>query len=96
MKAGETLFEVIERAGGVTDRAFPSGAVFSRENLRLKEEEQRDRRLPNSSLISPMQRFPPQIVRKSPNPMAANAMLKFACVIHNLKAVWSSTYKNIR
>ncbi|MEC8013965.1 MAG: SLBB domain-containing protein [Verrucomicrobiota bacterium] len=43
MKAGETLFEVIERAGGVTDRAFPSGAVFSRENLRLKEEEQRDR-----------------------------------------------------
>ena len=43
MKAGESLFEVIERAGGVTDRAFPSGAVFSRENLRLKEEEQRDR-----------------------------------------------------
>ena len=27
----------------MTDRAFPSGAVFSRENLRLKEEEQRDR-----------------------------------------------------
>ena len=43
MKAGETLFEVLERAGGLTDRAFPSGAVFSRENLRIKEEEQRDR-----------------------------------------------------
>ncbi len=43
IKLGETLFDVIQRAGGLTDRAFPSGAVFSRENLRLKEEEQRDR-----------------------------------------------------
>ena len=29
--------------GELTDRAFPPGAVFSRENLRLKEEEQRER-----------------------------------------------------
>ena len=28
MKAGETLFEVIERAGGVTDRAFPFRCCF--------------------------------------------------------------------
>jgi polysaccharide export outer membrane protein len=34
---GETLFDVIQRAGGLTDRAFADGAIFSRENLRIKE-----------------------------------------------------------
>ncbi|MCK4656563.1 MAG: SLBB domain-containing protein, partial [candidate division Zixibacteria bacterium] len=37
---GETLYEIIQRAGGLTDRAFPRGAVFTRpeitENLRRK------------------------------------------------------------
>ena len=40
---GETLFDVLQRAGGITVRAFPQGAIFSRENLRLKEDEQRER-----------------------------------------------------
>ena len=39
IQAGETLNEVIERAGGLTDRAFPDGAVFSRERLREAERE---------------------------------------------------------
>jgi protein involved in polysaccharide export with SLBB domain len=43
IKLGETLFDVIQRAGGLTDRAFPDGAIFSRENLRIKEDEQRER-----------------------------------------------------
>jgi protein involved in polysaccharide export with SLBB domain len=43
IKLGETLFDVIQRAGGLTDRAFPEGTVFSRENLRIKEDEQRER-----------------------------------------------------
>ena len=43
IKIGETLHDVINRAGGLTDRAFPNGAVFSRENLRVKEDEQRER-----------------------------------------------------
>ena len=43
IKIGETLNDVINRAGGLTDRAFPNGAVFSRENLRVKEGEQRER-----------------------------------------------------
>ncbi|GBO83168.1 SLBB domain-containing protein [Marinobacter salsuginis] len=34
---GETLKEVIERAGGLTDNAFPRGAVFTREKLRRLE-----------------------------------------------------------
>lgn len=34
---GETLREVLERAGGLTDNAFPKGAVFSREKLRQLE-----------------------------------------------------------
>ena len=40
---GETLFDVIQRAGGLTSRAFVDGALFSRENLRIKEDEQRER-----------------------------------------------------
>ncbi|WP_339799012.1 SLBB domain-containing protein [uncultured Marinobacter sp.] len=44
---GETLRQVIERAGGMTDNAFPRGAIFSREKLReleaqrLREAEER-------------------------------------------------------
>ena len=41
--AGETLFDVLKRAGGLTVRAFPQGTIFSRKNLRLKEDEQRER-----------------------------------------------------
>ena len=37
---GESLGEVIKRAGGFTSHAFPDGAVFLRESLREKEEEQ--------------------------------------------------------
>jgi len=43
IKLGESLVDVIKRAGGLTDRAFADGAVFSRENLRIKEDEQRER-----------------------------------------------------
>lgn len=34
---GETLKEVLQRAGGLTTNAFPTGAVFSREKLRQLE-----------------------------------------------------------
>ena len=34
---------MIQRAGGLTDRAFADGALFSRKNLRIKEDEQRER-----------------------------------------------------
>ena len=43
IKLGETLFDVIQRAGGLTSRAFPDGAIFSRENRRIKEDEPRER-----------------------------------------------------
>lgn len=36
-REGETLREVLERAGGLTDNAFPRGAVFTREKLRQLE-----------------------------------------------------------
>ena len=39
IKPGERLSDVLERAGGPTDLAFAAGAVFTREELRLKEEE---------------------------------------------------------
>jgi len=42
IRNGETLRQVLERAGGLTDSAFPEGAVFLRESLRLREQEQID------------------------------------------------------
>ena len=39
---GEKLSSVLERAGGLTDRAFPKGAVFTRASLRKIEQEQLD------------------------------------------------------
>ena len=42
IRKGESLRSVIERAGGLTDRAFLQGAVFTRENLRTREQEQLD------------------------------------------------------
>ena len=43
IKRGETLHSVIERAGGLTDLAFPQGAAFTREELRKREQEQLER-----------------------------------------------------
>ena len=37
IRNGETLRDVIKRAGGLTDNAFPEGAVFTREKLRQLE-----------------------------------------------------------
>jgi protein involved in polysaccharide export with SLBB domain len=42
IKHGETLKSVIARAGGLTDYAFPQGSVFTREELRVREQEQLD------------------------------------------------------
>ncbi|OOE85079.1 sugar transporter [Salinivibrio sharmensis] len=36
---GETIKDVIERAGGLTEFAYPKGSVFSRERLKRQEEE---------------------------------------------------------
>ena len=40
IRRGETLRQVLERAGGLTDEAFPEGAIFLRETLRQREQEQ--------------------------------------------------------
>lgn len=37
IRNGESLRDVIERAGGLTDNAFPEGAIFTREKLRQLE-----------------------------------------------------------
>lgn len=36
---GESLLDVIERAGGLTPHAYPEGAIFSREELRVLEQD---------------------------------------------------------
>jgi protein involved in polysaccharide export with SLBB domain len=43
IKHGETLRSVMARAGGLTEYAFPAGALFTRESLREFEQEQLDR-----------------------------------------------------
>jgi protein involved in polysaccharide export with SLBB domain len=43
IQRGETLRQVLQRAGGLTDLAFPDGAVFTREELRRREQAQLDR-----------------------------------------------------
>lgn len=40
IRKGETLSSVIERAGGLTDVAFPKGSVFIREELKVQERQQ--------------------------------------------------------
>jgi polysaccharide biosynthesis/export protein len=42
IKPGETLKSVIERAGGLTEYAFPQGAVFTRTDLKEREQQQMD------------------------------------------------------
>ncbi|WP_129645416.1 SLBB domain-containing protein [Peristeroidobacter agariperforans] len=37
---GETMRSVLERAGGLTDLAFPEGAIFTREELKERERKQ--------------------------------------------------------
>lgn len=41
IKRGETLTQLLERAGGFTDHAFIEGAVFTREELRKQEQERK-------------------------------------------------------
>ncbi len=43
IRQGEQLSSLIARAGGLTDQAFPAGAVFTRENLREQQAEQLER-----------------------------------------------------
>jgi protein involved in polysaccharide export with SLBB domain len=43
IQRGETLRSVLDRAGGLTKLAFPEGSVFTREELREREQEQIDR-----------------------------------------------------
>ncbi len=40
IRRGETLRSVIERAGGLTDQAFAAGSVFTREDLKEREQRQ--------------------------------------------------------
>ncbi|ANO50922.1 hypothetical protein BA177_06630 [Woeseia oceani] len=37
---GESISDILERAGGLTSRAFPSGSVFTRESLKKRERDQ--------------------------------------------------------
>jgi polysaccharide biosynthesis/export protein len=43
LRNGETLAQLIQRAGGFSDRAFLPGAIFTREDLRQREIEQKNK-----------------------------------------------------
>src|SRR5690606_19341561 len=40
IQRGETLRSVLQRAGGMTDLAFPEGSICLREDLRQREQQQ--------------------------------------------------------
>jgi polysaccharide export outer membrane protein len=42
IRRGETLRSVVQRAGGLTDLAFAEGSVFTRKELRVREQQQLD------------------------------------------------------
>jgi polysaccharide export outer membrane protein len=42
IKQGERLSDVLDRAGGLTEQAFAGGTVFTREELRVREQERID------------------------------------------------------
>ena len=42
IKRGETLVSVLARAGGLSEFAFPEGSVFTREELKRREQDQMD------------------------------------------------------
>jgi protein involved in polysaccharide export with SLBB domain len=42
IQRGETLRSVLSRAGGLTEFAFPEGSVFTREDLKVREQQQLD------------------------------------------------------
>lgn len=54
IRKGETLSQLIERAGGVTDHAYPYGAVFTRRSVKQAQQEgfQRTAREMNTALLS--------------------------------------------
>ena len=43
IQRGETMRSVLQRAGGLSDLAFSKGAIFTREELRKREQDQLDR-----------------------------------------------------
>jgi protein involved in polysaccharide export with SLBB domain len=58
IQRGETLRSVLERAGGLTSLAFPAGSVFTRVDLKEREQQQIDRlaeRLQSDLTVTAMQ-----------------------------------------
>ncbi len=42
IRRGESLFQLLQRAGGLTQFSYPQGAVFTREDLKKREQERLD------------------------------------------------------
>lgn len=80
---GETLATVIKRAGGYTDRAFLRGAIFTREDLRMREQEQKNKLMMELRANVTAQTQSPD---KS-NAMAAAAIVNAQTAIEQLSAV---------
>jgi protein involved in polysaccharide export with SLBB domain len=69
LRRGETLYSVLQRAGGLGDLAFAEGAVFLREDLREREQQQLDlleHRLRRELAVAALQGGPPGEPPRSP------------------------------
>uniref|UniRef100_UPI00387FAFB4 SLBB domain-containing protein n=1 Tax=Pseudoalteromonas mariniglutinosa TaxID=206042 RepID=UPI00387FAFB4 len=76
IKKGESLSSVLKRAGGFTEYAFPKGAIFTRESIRVQEQEQLNK------LSEDLRR---DIVSKSFNNSITDASLSYSDMDNLLK-----------
>jgi len=80
VRRGETLAEVIQRAGGLASHAFPEGAVFLRETLKDREQEQID------ILIRSMEKDITLLSLQSANSGDSDALRMSKALLEQLKA----------
>jgi protein involved in polysaccharide export with SLBB domain len=83
IRRGETLLQLVQRAGGYTNQAFPYGAVFTRETVRVQQQEGYER------TAREIQAGLPQLVQTSNDSgkNSADALPAIQSLIQELKAI---------
>ncbi len=88
---GDSLHALIKRAGGLTEHAYPAGAIFSRESER-RSEERRFRKAANN-----MQRSLANVIennKKQPNTQRIDMVRSLALELKNARAIGRITVES--
>ncbi|MGO2073935.1 MAG: SLBB domain-containing protein, partial [Pseudoalteromonas sp.] len=84
IRKGEDLANVLKRAGGVTEFSYPQGAIFTRESIRLKEQQQLNKLSEDLRRSVASQSFSKSITNSSLNYSDMNNLISD---LDNIKAV---------